>query len=65
MIDDKFIVVKMFFMILLGFLDPDKVFQASVIDDLFSSFINVYTPHILPMSKGIDYLSNIYVKKLT
>jgi hypothetical protein len=64
MIDDNFIMVKMFVMILLGFLDPDKVFQASAIEDLFLSFINVYPPHILTMSKGINYLSNIYVKKL-
>jgi hypothetical protein len=44
--------------------DPDKERRTSTIDDCLTSFVNVCLLHILPMSKGIGYLSNLYVNNL-
>jgi hypothetical protein len=63
-IRDNFIVVKMIVVIFLDFPDPDKAHRASTIDDFFTSFVNVCLSRILPMSKGIDYLSNLYANNL-
>jgi hypothetical protein len=44
--------------------DNFKVRRALVIHDLFMSFVKVCPPCILLMSKGIDYLLNLYVNNL-
>jgi hypothetical protein len=63
-IRDNFITVKMIVVIFLDFSDPDKVHRAPAINDFFMSFVNVCLSHILPMPKGIGYLSNLYVNNL-
>jgi hypothetical protein len=63
-IRDKFIVVEIIVVIFMDFPDLDKAHWASVIDDFFTSFVNVCLSRILLMPKWIYYLSNLYVNNL-
>jgi hypothetical protein len=40
------------------------MYRVSTIDNLFLSFVNICPPRILPMPKGIEYLSSLHAKKL-
>jgi len=63
-IGDNFITVKMIVITFFDFPDPDKSHRALAINDFFTSFVNVCISCILLMSKGINYLSKIYVNNL-
>jgi hypothetical protein len=63
-IDNNFIAVKTIVVTFLDFPDLDKVHQASVIDNFFMSFVNVYLSCISLMPKGINYLSHLYANNL-
>jgi hypothetical protein len=57
-IGDIFVIDKFIVLTFLDFPNPEKAHQPSIIIDLFTSFVNVYSSHVFPMPKGIGYLRN-------
>jgi hypothetical protein len=63
-IRDMFVAEKMIVLTFLYFPNLDKVHQLLVINDFFTSFVNVYPYLIFPVPKRIDYLLKLCANNL-